>query len=131
MSTGFLGSIGKLPYVAKNMYTDYEITLVLSTEGVNNWQPYSTAGTDCYVYDYKPLVDFPNSGFSGNEYCEILPRGVITETLINKYSWLNAVETTLIQQQDETLLPVVRFYSFRGTPDADIPLTLRIWKSSI
>lgn len=130
MASGLVGGIGDMPVPSKALFTDYEISLQQQTGGVDNWQPYSTAGTDCYVYDYDVLTDFPTAQFDANSVCSLLPRGTITQSLIEGYSWINACEAVAITVND-TNKNVLRIYSFKGKPNTDINLTLRIHKKTI
>lgn len=130
MAAGLVGGIGDMPVALKTLFTDYDISLQQQTGGVDNWQPYSTAGTDCYVYDYDVLTDYPEADFDANSVCSLLPRGTITQSLIEGYSWINACEAVAIPVNDTTK-NVLRIYSFRGKPNADINLTLRIHKKTI
>lgn len=130
MASGLIGGIGDMPVASKTLFNDYDISLQLQTEGVDNWQPYSTAGTDCYVYDYDLLADYPTAQFDANSVCSLLPRGTITQQLIEGYSWINASESVAVTQNDTTK-NLLRIYSFKGKPNADINLTLRIHKRTI
>lgn len=130
MASGIISGIGELPTSSKTLFTDYDISIQQQTEGVDNWQPYSAAGTNCYVYDLDVLTEYPNSQFDANSVCSLLPRGTITQTLIENYSWINASESIAITVNDTTK-NVLRIYSFKGKPNVDITCTLRIWKNSI
>lgn len=130
MASGIIGGIGEMPVATKTLFNDYDISLQMQTQGVDNWQPYSAAGTGCCVYDYDVLADYPTAQFDINSVCSLLPRGVITSSLIEAYSWINACEVIQITE-GETTKTVVRIYSFRGKPNVDINLTLRIHKKTI
>ena len=130
MSAGIIGGIGKMPETSKSLFENYDISLQMQTEGVDNWQPYSAAGTNCYVYDYTVAQDYPDATFSESSIVEILPRGTITQSLIENFSWINAAEPLSIEVSGTTK-KVVRFYSFMGKPNVDINLVLRIWKPTI
>lgn len=129
MATGMIAGVGQLTTgstpVTQTLFTDYEISLQQQTEGVDNWQPLSSAGTNCYVYDYKPLQDYPTSGFTASSVCDLLPRSPMTQAKIEAFSWCNASETTTVNDA-----PVFRVFSFRGKPTDDIYCILRIWHNN-
>lgn len=116
-----IGIIGGCGYIKSKNYSDTDVTLVYQTGGADNWQPYSTAGTNCYVYELR-FTDIPDSGITLTSDITIIPRGTITQTMIEKFNQINAVEVlTNSSNQD-----VVRFYAFNGKPTADIDVTLRV-----
>lgn len=118
MAVGIIGSIGT---IKKDAYKDTDVTIAAQTSGVDNWQSYTTAGANCYVYDLQ-FTDIPDSGITQDSDISVIPRGTITQTLIENFSQLNAVEVTV----DGSSNNVVRFYSFNGKPTVDIDITLRV-----
>ena len=76
-----------------------------------------------FVDDKKTQVD-------STSIIDILPRGTITQALIEGFSWINAAEPLSVEVSGTTK-KVVRFYSFMGKPNVDINLVLRIWKPTI
>ena len=130
MSAGIIGGIGKMPETSKSLFENYDVSLQMQTGGVDNWQPYSAAGTNCYVYDYEVAQDYPDAGFSETSIVDILPRGTITQALIEGFSWINAAEPQSLEVSGSTK-KVVRFFSFMGKPNVDINIVLRIWKPTL
>lgn len=118
MAVGIIGSVGKGN--EKITYNDYNVTLVASSQGVDNWLPYSTAGANCYVYDLR-FSDVPLANLTTTSDVSILPRGEITESLLANFSSINAVEVGTFNNVD-----AVRFYSMTGKPTNDITITLRV-----
>lgn len=116
-----IGIIGGCGYIKSKNYSDTDVTLAAQTGGIDNWQSYSTAGANCYVYDLQ-FTDIPNSGITINSDVTVIPRGTITQSLIEKFNQINAVEViTNSSSQD-----VVRFYAFNGKPTDNIDVTLRV-----
>lgn len=118
MAVGIIGSIGT---IKKDAYKDTDVTIAAQTGGVDNWQSYTTAGANCYVYELQ-FSDIPDSGITSTSDVSVMPRGTITQTLIENFSQLNAVEVTV----DGSSNDVVRFYAFNGKPTVDIDITLRV-----
>lgn len=118
MAIGCISAVGLYP--EKTNYVDTDVTLALQTQEVNNWQPYSAAGTNCKVYDLA-FTDIPNSGITLDSDTVILPRGTITETMLENFSYINAVEIVTVNDAN-----YLRFYSMRGEPPANIDLTVRV-----
>ena len=123
MATGIISGIGNLPH--EHLLEEvYDVRLVAVQDGVNNWQPYSTAGTPCYVYDYDLKADFPNADIDTSYIYECLLRGNVTKTRLEEFSWINALEVIELNigQPDEK--KVIRFYCFNGQPTFDIDIKL-------
>lgn len=118
MTIGCISSVGLYP--EKQNYVDTDVTIVLQTQDVDNWQPYAAAGTNCKVYDLA-FTDIPNSGISLDSDVVVIPRGTITDTMLSNFSYINAVET--VTHDDANY---VRFYSMRGNPPGNIEITLRV-----
>lgn len=118
MAVGIIGSIGT---IKKDVYKDTDVTLVPESGGVDKWVSYSTAGANCYIYDLK-FTDIPNSGITSTSDISIIPSGTITQTLIENFAQINAVEVTV----DSNSNNVVRFYAFNGKPTVSIDVTLRV-----
>lgn len=118
MGVGCIGSVGL--FSEKDNYKDTNVSLMLQTQDVANWQPYATAGANCKVYDLA-FTDIPNSGITVDSDIAIIPRGTITQTMLENFSYINAVEI-----YTNNNLNYVRFYSMRGEPPANIELTLRV-----
>lgn len=123
MATGIIGGIGKFT-TQKALQDSYDVMLVAVQEGVNNWQPYSTAGAGCYVYDYDLVADFPNAIITDSDIFECGLRGAVTDAQVAKFAWINAIETLVINQGQPDEKVVIRFYSFNGQPTDDIPVKL-------
>ena len=119
MAVGIIGSVGKS--AEKITFNDYDVTLVASQSGTDNWISYNTAGSNCYVYDFK-FTDLPNAGLTTSSDVAVLPRGTITETMLNNFAQINAVESGNFNNVD-----AIRFYSMTGKPTADIQITLRVY----
>ena len=118
MGVGCIGSVGL--FSEKDNYVDTNVTLVLQTQDVHNWQPLSAAGPNCKVYDLA-FTDIPNSGITVDSDIAIIPRGTITQTTLENFGYINAVEIITSDNAN-----YVRFYSMRGEPPANIELTLRV-----
>lgn len=119
MAVGILGSVGKS--AEKITYNDYDVTLVATQSGTDNWIPYSTAGSNCHVYDFR-FTDLPNAGLTVDSDVAVLPRGTITESMLSAFSQINAVESGNFNNVE-----AIRFYSMTGKPTADIQITLRVY----
>lgn len=118
MAIGIIGAVGKSN--EKITYSDHDVTLVASQGGTDNWIPYSTAGTNCHVYDLR-FTDLPGANLTTSSDVTVLPRGTISESMLTNFSQINAVETGTFNDLD-----VVRFYSMTGKPTSDIQITLRV-----
>lgn len=118
MAIGCIGSVGLYP--EKTNYIDTDVTIVLQTQDVSNWQPYSAAGTNCKVYDLA-FTDIPDSGITLDSDVVIIPRGTITESMLINFGYINAVETVTHDGAN-----YLRFYSMRGEPPANIEITVRV-----
>lgn len=119
MAVGIIGSVGKS--AEKITFNDYDATLVATQSGTDNWIPYSAAGTNCHVYDLK-FTDLPDAGLTTSSDVAVLPRGTITEAMLNNFAQINAVETGNFNNAD-----VIRFYCMTGKPTADIQIKLRVY----
>lgn len=119
MAVGIIGSVGKS--AEKITFNDYDVTLVATQQGTDNWISYSAAGSNCYVYDFK-FTDLPNAGLTVDSDVAVLPRGTITEAMLNSFAQINAVESGNFNNAD-----AIRFYSMTGKPSADIQITLRVY----
>ena len=123
MATGVISGIGK--FMRQTALEDsYDVMLVAVQDGINNWQPYSTAGAGCYVYDYDLVADYPNAVISDHDIFECALRGAVTDSQLAKFAWINAIETMVINQGQPDEKVVVRFYSFNGQPQDDITIKL-------
>lgn len=118
MAVGIIGSIGT---IKKDFYKDTDVTLAAQTGGTDNWQSYTTAGANCYVYDLQ-FTDIPDSGITSASDVNVIPRGTISQSMIENFAQINAVEVTQNQQSAD----VVRFYAFNGKPSSNIDITLRV-----
>lgn len=119
MAVGIIGSVGKS--AEKITYNDYDVTLVATQSGTDNWIPYSTAGINCHVYDLR-FTDLPNAGLTVDSDVAVLPRGTITEAMLNNFAQINAIETGNFNDVD-----AIRFYCMTGKPTADIQVKVRVY----
>lgn len=123
MATGIISGIGR--FQRETLLEDsYDVMLVAVQDGINNWQPYSAAGTGCYVYDYDLITDYPNAVITTSDIFECSLRGMVTDSQVGKFGWINALETILINEHQPDEKVVVRFYSFNGQPQDDIMIKL-------
>lgn len=123
MATGIISGIGRFE-TQRGLEDSYDVMLVAVQDGINNWQPYSTAGNNCYVYDYDLQADYPSAILTEDDVFECTLRLAVTDGQVKKFSWINAIETMIFNegQPDETVK--IRFYSFNGQPTDDIPVKL-------
>ena len=112
-------AIGVMPSVGKTMDTvDYNITITAKTGNTDNWEADATVGTDCYTQTVLTADISPNLYIDGGTKFYVLPHpNSVTSSALEQFAWLACAESTDTG---------IKFYSVRGKPSFDIPVTIRI-----